>query len=89
MYVLSKFEAGMVIILTPFFPSYIGLIASLNLFKSALSGVLASPTSFFDTTPMGIKILLLSFNDKLINFLQAEYYRGCQKIKTLSIKSCR
>lgn len=29
-------------------------MASLNLFKAALSGVLASPTSFFDTTPMGI-----------------------------------
>ncbi|KAF8882127.1 P-loop containing nucleoside triphosphate hydrolase protein [Infundibulicybe gibba] len=29
------------------------LIASLNLFKAALSSVLRSPTSFFDTTPMG------------------------------------
>ncbi|KAF9466028.1 multidrug resistance-associated ABC transporter [Collybia nuda] len=29
------------------------LIASFNLFKAALSGVLRSPTSFFDTTPMG------------------------------------
>ncbi|KAH6879600.1 cadmium ion transporter [Coprinopsis sp. MPI-PUGE-AT-0042] len=30
-----------------------GLIASLHLFKSALSGILHSPLSFFDTTPMG------------------------------------
>ncbi|KAH6879589.1 cadmium ion transporter [Coprinopsis sp. MPI-PUGE-AT-0042] len=30
-----------------------GLIASLRLFKSALSGILHSPLSFFDTTPMG------------------------------------
>ncbi|KAJ3514014.1 hypothetical protein NMY22_g14878 [Coprinellus aureogranulatus] len=29
------------------------LTASLNLFKSALTGVLRSPLSFFDTTPMG------------------------------------
>ncbi|RDB26371.1 Oligomycin resistance ATP-dependent permease YOR1 [Hypsizygus marmoreus] len=29
------------------------LIASLNLFKAALLSVLRSPTSFFDTTPMG------------------------------------
>ncbi|KAF8962130.1 multidrug resistance-associated ABC transporter [Flammula alnicola] len=29
------------------------LVASLNLFKSALKAVLRSPTSFFDTTPMG------------------------------------
>ena len=42
-----------------FLPSFIGLIASLNLFKAGLSGVLGSPISFFDTTPMGTKILLL------------------------------
>jgi ABC-type multidrug transport system fused ATPase/permease subunit len=29
------------------------LVASLSLFKSALGGVLRSPASFFDTTPMG------------------------------------
>lgn len=29
------------------------LIASLRVFKAALSGVLRSPTAFFDTTPMG------------------------------------
>ncbi|TFK36263.1 multidrug resistance-associated ABC transporter [Crucibulum laeve] len=29
------------------------LIASLNLFRAALSAVLRSPTSFFDTTPLG------------------------------------
>lgn len=33
--------------------SIIGLIASLRLFRSALKGVLHSPVSFFDTTPMG------------------------------------
>lgn len=33
------------------------LIASFNLFRAALSGVLRSPTSFFDTTPMGILFL--------------------------------
>ncbi|KAF8235236.1 multidrug resistance-associated ABC transporter [Tricholoma matsutake] len=33
--------------------SFASLIASLNLFRAALSGVLRSPTSFFDTTPMG------------------------------------
>jgi ATP-binding cassette, subfamily C (CFTR/MRP), member 1 len=29
------------------------LAAGLRLFKAALNGVLRSPTSFFDTTPMG------------------------------------
>jgi ATP-binding cassette subfamily C (CFTR/MRP) protein 1 len=29
------------------------LVASLTLFRAALSGVLRSPASFFDTTPMG------------------------------------
>ena len=38
-------------------PSMIGLRASLDLFKAALSGVLRSPTSFFDTTPMGINYI--------------------------------
>ncbi|KAG5635613.1 hypothetical protein H0H81_010631 [Sphagnurus paluster] len=33
--------------------SLIGLVASLRLFKAALNGVLRSPVSFFDTTPMG------------------------------------
>ena len=33
--------------------SAMALIASLNLFKAALTGVLRSSTSFFDTTPMG------------------------------------
>ncbi|KXN89182.1 Multidrug resistance-associated protein 1 [Leucoagaricus sp. SymC.cos] len=31
----------------------LSLIASLNLFRTALKGVLRSPTSFFDTTPIG------------------------------------
>ncbi|KAF9466008.1 multidrug resistance-associated ABC transporter [Collybia nuda] len=31
----------------------LGLIASLKLFRAALNGVLRSPVSFFDTTPMG------------------------------------
>jgi len=33
--------------------AFASLIASLNLFKAALSHVLRSPTSFFDTTPIG------------------------------------
>ncbi|KAH8110166.1 multidrug resistance-associated ABC transporter [Phellopilus nigrolimitatus] len=33
--------------------SMVGLYASLRLFKAALTGVLRSPVSFFDTTPMG------------------------------------
>ncbi|KAI5122830.1 hypothetical protein M0805_003125 [Coniferiporia weirii] len=33
--------------------SLIGLYASLRMFKAALRGVLRSPISFFDTTPMG------------------------------------
>ncbi|KAL0958947.1 hypothetical protein HGRIS_014261 [Hohenbuehelia grisea] len=37
-----------------------GLTASLNLFKAALSGVLRSPISFFDTTPLGRIISRLS-----------------------------
>jgi ATP-binding cassette subfamily C (CFTR/MRP) protein 1 len=49
--------------------SLIGWIGSLKLFKATLSGVLGSPISFFDTTPMGIKnCITLSFNDELINF---------------------
>ncbi|KAF9527181.1 ATP-dependent bile acid permease [Crepidotus variabilis] len=40
-----------------FFTTYafiiLGLAASLNLYRNALKGVLYSPTSFFDTTPMG------------------------------------
>ncbi|KAG6813847.1 hypothetical protein H0H92_006791 [Tricholoma furcatifolium] len=33
--------------------SLMGLVASLRLFKAALRGVLRSPISFFDTTPLG------------------------------------
>ena len=84
-----KFEVETVVILTHVPSSSIGFIASLNLFKAALSGVFGSPVSFFDTTPMGIKIALLPFNNELINFPQAESYRGCRKTRTLSIKSCR
>ena len=51
-----KFKAEMLVILTSLPPSSIGIIASLNLFKAALSGVFGSPVSFFDTTPMGIKL---------------------------------
>ena len=36
-----------------FFCSVLGLYASLRIFKVALNGVLRSPVSFFDTTPMG------------------------------------
>jgi di/tricarboxylate transporter len=37
---------------------FASLVASLNLFKAALGGVLRSPVSFFDTTPMGIYVYL-------------------------------
>ncbi|KAF8797620.1 hypothetical protein BYT27DRAFT_6936091 [Phlegmacium glaucopus] len=36
------------------------LIASLNLFWTALNAVLQSPTSFFDTTPLGMILSRLS-----------------------------
>jgi ATP-binding cassette, subfamily C (CFTR/MRP), member 1 len=35
---------------------FASLVASLNLFKAALGGVLRSPVSFFDTTPMGMHV---------------------------------
>jgi len=37
---------------------FASLVASLNMFKAALGGVLRSPASFFDTTPMGMFSLL-------------------------------
>ncbi|KAF9466027.1 multidrug resistance-associated ABC transporter [Collybia nuda] len=40
--------------------SAMGLVAGINLFNAALVGVLRSPTSFFDTTPMGRIISRLS-----------------------------
>ncbi|TDL20293.1 multidrug resistance-associated ABC transporter [Rickenella mellea] len=40
--------------------SLVGLYASLRLFKAALGGVLRSPVSFFDTTPMGRIVSRLS-----------------------------
>ncbi|KAF8884414.1 multidrug resistance-associated ABC transporter [Gymnopilus junonius] len=46
---------------------FIGLFASLNLYKAALSGVLSSPTSFFDTTPMGRIISRLSKDQETID----------------------
>ncbi|KAJ7607493.1 multidrug resistance-associated ABC transporter [Roridomyces roridus] len=39
--------------LNSFIFALVGLYASLSLFKAALTHVLRSPTSFFDTTPMG------------------------------------
>ena len=51
-----KFKVETVVTLTHVPPSSIGFIASLNVFKAALSGVFGSPVSFFDTTPMGIKL---------------------------------
>ena len=70
-YVLLKSKTGdgrLIDFFLPNLPSFVGLIASLKLFKAALSGVLKSPISFFDTTPMGIKKshYLLPFNDELI-----------------------
>ncbi|EJD02283.1 multidrug resistance-associated ABC transporter [Fomitiporia mediterranea MF3/22] len=46
--------------ITSFTFSLVGLYASLRLFKAALMGVLRSPVSFFDTTPMGRIISRLS-----------------------------
>ncbi|KAL4258198.1 ATP-binding cassette transporter C, partial [Pleurotus pulmonarius] len=40
--------------------SFASLIASFNLFSAALTAVLRSPTSFFDTTPMGRILTRLS-----------------------------
>ena len=70
-YVLLKSKTGDGRLIDFFLPSFVGLIASLKLFKAALSGVLKSPISFFDTTPMGIKKshYLLPFNDELIKTL--------------------
>jgi ATP-binding cassette, subfamily C (CFTR/MRP), member 1 len=42
------------------------LAASLSMFKAALTGVLRSPVSFFDTTPMGM-LILLNLNAFLTN----------------------
>lgn len=41
------------------FLSILSLTASLNLYKGALAGVIHSPTSFFDTTPIGKRSLLV------------------------------
>jgi ATP-binding cassette subfamily C (CFTR/MRP) protein 1 len=38
--------------------SLASLVASLSMFNAALGGVLRSPASFFDTTPMGISLHL-------------------------------
>ena len=39
--------------------SVMSLFASLDLFKTALNAVLRSPTSFFDTTPLGPSLSFL------------------------------
>ncbi|CAA7257506.1 unnamed protein product [Cyclocybe aegerita] len=44
-----------------------GLSASLNLYKSALAGVLDSPVSFFDTTPIGRILSRLSKDQDTID----------------------
>ncbi|KDR79232.1 hypothetical protein GALMADRAFT_243140 [Galerina marginata CBS 339.88] len=44
-----------------------GLFASLNLYKSALAGVMNSRVSFFDTTPMGRIVSRLSKDQKTID----------------------
>ncbi|KAF9042985.1 multidrug resistance-associated ABC transporter [Panaeolus papilionaceus] len=49
---LGAAQAVLVFFVTMAF-TYASLVASLNLFKAALNGVLKSPTAFFDTTPMG------------------------------------
>ena len=43
--------------------SLAGLKAALQLFKMALRGVIRSPISFYDTTPMGMSCLSFLKND--------------------------
>ena len=88
-YVQLKIQSRDGLNIDSLFSSSIGLFASLNLFKTALSGVLRSPVSFFDTTPMGIKLHCYLSMTSWSTFPQAECYRGCRKIRTLSIKICR
>ncbi|TFK19762.1 cadmium ion transporter [Coprinopsis marcescibilis] len=46
--------SGAIVTLLEFFAfATMGLVASLRLFRKSLSGILHSPLSFFDTTPMG------------------------------------
>jgi len=42
--------------------SVMSLFASSNLFKTALNAVLRSPTSFFDSTPLGLSLSLFSIS---------------------------
>ena len=46
---------------------FASLVASLNLFKAALGGVLRSPVSFFDTTPMGMYVYLTGVDFPTLN----------------------
>ncbi|TFK36264.1 cadmium ion transporter [Crucibulum laeve] len=51
--------------------AFAGLIASLKLFRAALAGVLRSPTSFFDTTPMGRILSRLSKDQETLDTMLA------------------
>ncbi|RXW22412.1 hypothetical protein EST38_g3441 [Candolleomyces aberdarensis] len=44
-----------------------GLVASLRMFRSALKGILRSPLSFFDTTPMGRIVSRLSKDQETLD----------------------
>ncbi|KAJ2912814.1 hypothetical protein MD484_g7600, partial [Candolleomyces efflorescens] len=44
-----------------------GLVASLRIFKAALKGILRSPLSFFDTTPMGRIVSRLSKDQETLD----------------------
>ncbi|KAJ7148941.1 multidrug resistance-associated ABC transporter [Mycena crocata] len=52
-YAALGFAQAIFSFLTTFAFAVASLVASLNLFKAALAHVLRSPSSFFDTTPMG------------------------------------
>ncbi|KAF5310093.1 hypothetical protein D9619_010353 [Psilocybe cf. subviscida] len=61
------------------------LVASLNLFKTALSTVLRSPTSFFDTTPLGRILSRLSKDqDTLDTELSMTLMQACHFLSTFS-----
>jgi hypothetical protein len=60
--------------------SIISLHAGFSMFKAALSGVLFSPTSFFDTTPMGECVLLV--------VLLPSYMSGVGRIVSRLSKVC-
>lgn len=56
------------------------LFASLNLFRTALTAVLRSPVSFFDTTPMGMTSLLyVLYSPELRNLYRTYPFKIVQR----------